>query len=194
MRTTLSYTSTKLNKASSSSPSQVSDPVTGLTISTGTNSGDFVELTAAQALALSNTTVGTLYEGVYQRVKLSSSASNPALGEALFFDEANDTTDPYVVINTPGSAGTAQYEWAGTVIDPATTPGQYCWIQVGAGKHSVRLTTAGAAGNAVLFPTSGGASYTAAGTTVTVNYVGEQIAAVASGTALTLITRPQTKY
>lgn len=193
MRTTLSYTSTKLNKASSASPSQVSDTVTGLSISTGVNSGDFIELTAAQALALSNTTVGTLYEGVYQRVKLSSSASNPALGEALFFDEANDTTDPYVVINTPGSSGTAAYEFAGVVIDPATTPGQYCWIQ-NTGKANCRLTTAGAAGNAVLFPTSGGASFTATGTTVAVNYVGEQIAAVASGTALTLITRPQTKF
>lgn len=193
MRTTLNYTSTKLNKASSSSPSQVSDPVTGLMISTGTNSGDFVELTAAQAKALSNTTVGTLYEGVYQRVKLSSSASNPALGESLFWDAANDTTDPYVVINTPGSAGTATYEWAGVVIDTATTPGQYCWIQV-TGKANCRLLTAGGAGNSVLYPSSGGASFTAANTTVAPASIGVQAAAVSGTTALTLITRPQTKY
>lgn len=193
MRTTLSYTSTKLNNASSASPSQVSDPVTGLIISTGVNSGDFIELTAAQALALSNTTTGTLYEGVYQRVKLSSTASNPAKGEALFWNEANDTTDPYPVINTPGSAGIATYEFAGVVIDPSTTPGQYCWIQC-TGKANVRLTTAGAAGNTVLYPTSGGASFTAAGTTVTNAAVGEQVAAVSGGTALMLITRPQTKY
>ena len=193
MRTTLDYVKGKLNNSSTATASGSAEVVTGLQISTGTNSGDFVELTAAQALQLSDTTVGTLYEGVYQRVKLSASGSNPAKGESLFWDAANDTTDPYVVINTPGSAGIAAYSFAGVVIDPSTTPGQYCWMQA-TGKANCRLTTAGAAGNAVLFPTSGGASFTATGTTVAVNYVGEQIAAVSGGTALTLITRPQTKY
>lgn len=55
MRTTLDYIQGggKLNNASSSTPSGSTEPVTGLPISTGTNSGDFIELTDAQAAQLS---------------------------------------------------------------------------------------------------------------------------------------------
>lgn len=197
MRTTLDYIGTqKLNAASSATPSGASDPVTGLPISTGTNSGDFIELTAAQAKQLSKTSVGTLYEGVYQRVKLSATgASNVGLGQPLFWNDANDTTDPYPVTNTPGSTGTATYEYAGTVIDPATTVGQYCWIQIN-GKASLEITGGGAAGNIVTYPTSGSPTYAAAGTTPLVNQVGILQSAVAGGTGLgvTLVTRPQTKF
>lgn len=55
MRTTLDYVQGggKLNNAASSVPGGSFEAVTGLPISTGTNSGDFIELTQAQAQQLS---------------------------------------------------------------------------------------------------------------------------------------------
>lgn len=55
MRTTLSYIqgAANLNNSASSVPGGSVEPVTGLPISTGTNSGDFLELTDAQAAGLS---------------------------------------------------------------------------------------------------------------------------------------------
>jgi hypothetical protein len=54
MRTTLDYIQTKqLDNAAASSPGGSVEPVTGLRISTGTNSGDFIELTDAQAAQVS---------------------------------------------------------------------------------------------------------------------------------------------
>lgn len=198
MRTTLDYIGTqKLNAASSATPSGASDPVTGLPISTGTNSGDFIELTAAQAKQLSKTTVGTLYEGVYQRVKLSATgASNVGLGQPLFWNDANDTTDPYPVTNTPGASGSALAEYAGTVIDPSTTVGQYCWIQIN-GRCTLETNGVGAVGDFVTFPTSSSPIYAVSATAPTTNtLVGTQLTAAAAGTGLAqaAVTRAQTKF
>lgn len=125
MRTTLNYTETKLNASSSATPSGSTEPVTGLQIATGTNSGDFVELTDAQALALSKTSIATLYAGIYQRVKFTA-ATTIALGQAVFWNPS-DTTDLYCVTNVY-AAGVLN-NFAGVVIDTATTAGQYAWIQ-----------------------------------------------------------------
>lgn len=196
MRTTLDYLKGKLNNGSTATASGAAEVVTGLGIPTGLNSGDFLELTAAQALANSDTTKGTLYEGVYQRVKLSATgASNVGLGQPLFWNEANDTTDPYPVTNTAAAAGTAAWEFAGVVIDPTTTVGQYCWIQI-SGKANCEITGGGSAGNVVTFPTSGAPTFAASGTSVTAQAVGQLLSAVAAGTGLglTALDRPQTKY
>lgn len=53
MRTTLDYLPKYLNYAAAATGTGVQDTVTGLRISTGTNTGDFVELTATQAAQLS---------------------------------------------------------------------------------------------------------------------------------------------
>lgn len=198
MRTTLNYVGTQqLNNASAATPGGAQDPVTGLAISTGTNSGDFVELTAAQAKALSKTSVGTLYEGVYQRVKLSATgASNVGLGQPLFWNDANDTTDPYPVTNTPGAAGSATAEYAGTVIDPATTVGQYCWIQIN-GRCTLETNGTGAVGDFVTFPTSGSPVYAVSSSAPATNtLVGTQLTAAVAGTGLAqvAVTRAQTKF
>lgn len=200
MRTTLDYIGTqKLNAASSATPSGASDPVTGLPISTGTNSGDFIELTAAQAKQLSKTSVGTLFEGVYQRVKLSATgASNVGLGQALFWNDANDTTDPYPVTNTFAASGTAANEYAGTVIDPSTTPGQYCWIQIN-GRATVAITSGSGAtvGQYVSYPVGAPNVYTTGSSAPATNIgVGSVLTAQPAATNLTLvaITRPQTKF
>lgn len=63
MRTTINYLQGlgKLNNASSVTAGGSAEPVTGLPISTGSNSGDFLEVTDAQALALStNGIVGVI--------------------------------------------------------------------------------------------------------------------------------------
>lgn len=200
MLTTLDYIQTKqLNNASSSTPGGSTEPVTGLPIPTGTNSGDYVELTDAQALALSKTSVGTLYSGRYQRVKLSSGVASIALGQAVFFN-ASDATDPYPVTNvsgqSSGAGGTTAYDFAGVVIDPSTVGGQYCWIQA-TGRATVLLNGAGALGNIVGFPTSATNQFTT-GTTALTNgsYVGAQLTAAtgAGATGVVDITRGMTKY
>ena len=180
MRTTLSAVQTKqLNNASSPSPSGVVEQITGLRIPTGTNSGDFVELTDAQALALSDTPVGTLYGGVYQRVKINSSVTGLAIGQALFWDRS-DTTDPYAVTNATAQSPNA-YDYAGTYIDKSTTAGNYVWMQVN-GRINALMTGAGAIGDVVLFPLSSTNEYAPVSTTPTSaptisSVVGSQVAA-----------------
>ncbi len=187
MRTTLDYVQGKqLNNASSVTPSGSAEVVTGLQIATGTNSGDFVELTDAQALALSKTSVGTLYNGIYQRVKLSSTVTALAKGQPLYWN-ASDTSDPYPVTNDPAYGGNTNYNWAGTVIDPSTTAGYYCWMQAN-GKSTVGISGAGAAGDQVTAPVTKTGLYVFAGTATTTQfYVGTQVAAGSASLALVQI-------
>lgn len=194
MRTTLTAIQGKgkLNNASSATAGGTQDPTTGIAISTGVNSGDFIELTDAQALALSDTTIGTLYGGVFQRVKFHD-ATSIAVGQAVYWDLA-DTTDPYSV--TIVSSAT-QFNFAGTVIDNTTTAGQYAWIQVN-GRVSALMTGAGAIGDFVAHPTSSTNEFVASTGTAPVApiTVGVQLTAASGAGALAqvLITRAQTRF
>ena len=99
----------------------------------------------ADALKVSKTSVGTLYGGVYQLVKL---ASNVSRGQIVFWD-------------TLANNGTAQFKVTSTVTAPAMfkagiaicdgTSGEYVWIQV-AGLASVLYGTVTSAilGNLVI--------------------------------------------
>ncbi len=198
MRTTLDYQSGKLNAGASTTASGAADVITGLSISTGTNSGDFVELTDAQALQLSKTTVGTLYSGIYQRVKLSTAAAGgttaPVLGQAVFWN-ASDATDPYATTNVPNFGGNQNYNWAGVVIDPAATAGQYFWIQVNG--HATLLTNgAGANGQIVGFPVTSTNQFVLTATALTTgSEIGVQtsLASGAAGIAQAIINVYPTK-
>lgn len=199
MRTTLNYVQTRqLNNGSGTTPGGSTEPVTGLPISTGTNSGDFVELTDAQALALSDTTVGTLYGGVYMRVKRASadSSGTAVVGAAAFWDRA-DTSDPYVVNFTSDFSSAAKYDWAGTVIDPSTVVGDYCWIQL-TGRMNCIMTGDGAVGDFVQFPITSTNEYIAStGTALsTANQMGVQATASsgAGDLALVDVIRAQARY
>lgn len=198
MRTTLTYVQTRqLNNDSAATPGGSQDPVTGLPISTGTNSGDFVELTDAQAAALSDTSIGTLYGGVYMRVKRTSGdSSTPTVGQAAFWDRA-DTTDPYVVSNKGDLSSAAIYDWAGTIIDDTTNPGEYCWIQL-TGRMSCLMTGAGAIGDFVQFPVTSTNEYIGStGTALsTANQMGVQATAASGAGELALVdcTRAQARY
>lgn len=102
-------------------------------------------LTNAQALALSKTTIGTLYAGIYQYVLLLSTATQAAvLGNACFWKTASDYING--IVSSDGGA-TVEGRFAGVFIC-VITKGNYGWIQVEgmascAFKSSVSDTTDG---------------------------------------------------
>ena len=277
MRTTLSYVQTRqLNNDAGSTPGGSVDNTTQLRISTGTTSGDFVELTDAQAAALSlnglipnivtagsgqtngtytaaasygpailtyviagnvvstvsiagangqytpafvaanggslptftlaanGGTAGTvsaisttLRAGIYQRVKLTSTITSVAVGQALFWNPS-DTSDPYAVTNVSASG---QTDFAGVVIDAnmgATPSGgtqtTYAWIQC-TGRATVLISTTAAAGVSVGLPVS--STNVFVGTTATnPTFAGTVLtaAAVAAGLGVVRLTIPQSRY
>lgn len=100
--------------------------------------GDRLVLGMADALALSNTAVGTLYGGVYQYVTVKSTATlAPVRGKACFWDTASPDNSYVVTTDENGTQGVNL--WAGVFIQ-ALGKGNSGWIQV-AGKASVLFTT-----------------------------------------------------
>ena len=205
MRTTLSAVQTKqLNNASSNSPTGVVEVVTSLRIPTGLNSGDFLELTDAQAAALSDTASGynKLYAGIYQRVKFSS-VTALAVGQAVFWNNVADTSDPYTV--TPVYAAGVANNFAGVVIDPNTLVNQWAWIQV-TGKATLLFQASitngsPAIGDAVNLTASANtfndpaSNTTFNAITMLAGFIGVALAAPASSTAsLVDIKRAQSRY
>jgi hypothetical protein len=93
--------------------------------------GDIIYLTNSMAAKLSDTNVGTLYEGFYQYVqfKSGSTASN-ARGQVVFWD----TFSSYIV--TPDVTAATMGLVAGITLT-AVTKGYYGWIQI-SGKATVQ--------------------------------------------------------
>jgi hypothetical protein len=106
--------------------------------------GQCVQLNDPQALLHSDTTVSTLYGGVYQYVlfKSGSTAAN-AKGQIVFYSSVADRATFTVTPDPP-----AVVSWVAGVTLGAVTKGQYGWIQI-AGlanvlcKATVTDTTAG---------------------------------------------------
>lgn len=102
-------------------------------------------LTNAQALALSKTSVGTLYAGVYQYVQTLSTQSQAAvLGNATFWKTAANYVSG--IVSSDGGA-TVEGRFAGVFLN-VITAGYYGWIQIDgmascAFKSSVSDTTDG---------------------------------------------------
>ncbi len=96
--------------------------VTGVNVGVATN----------EATRLSNTTVGTLYGGVYQYVQVPSTATaTPVIGNIAFW------TDPTkMTVNADAAANSVQM---GVFIN-AITKGDYGWVQIG-GLASVLFKT-----------------------------------------------------
>lgn len=61
------------------------EPITGQQQMSGLVLGDFVEMTRSEALAKSDSSVGTLFEGTYQWVYLDPSAATLKRGQILFW-------------------------------------------------------------------------------------------------------------
>jgi hypothetical protein len=120
--------------------------------------GDRIILGAAEALALSDTAVGTLYAGLYMYVRtLSTAVIQPALGKAAFWDLTVADSQYQVT-----SDETATLLFAGVFINTLLTRGNAWWICI-AGKvlakfKAVLTNPAAAIGNA---------AYLAADTTAT---------------------------
>lgn len=129
-------------------------------------------LTKAQALALSKTSVGTLYAGVYQYIQTLSTMTQAAvLGNACFWKTASDYENG--IVSADGGA-TVEGRFAGVFIC-VISKGSYGWIQTDgeascAFKSSVSDTTDG---NAVVVTT----------TTFTFNSVADATANATYGTA-----------
>lgn len=113
-----------------------------------TQPGDRIVLDDASALALSDTTVGTLYGGVYMYVgTLSTATASPARGTLAFWrisDLPGGATQSYTVSSDVQPNTLLPAYIAGVFINPTTssgtgvalTKGNFGWIQV-AGVASV---------------------------------------------------------
>jgi hypothetical protein len=120
----------------------------------GLNQGDYLRLTDVEALALSDTTTGTLYGGIYRRVLFKAGITGGGntgfkRGQIVFWDFPTSGADPYQVTNVEA---TDPYLYAGVVInatDTSTAPlsGFYGWIQVAGtatGQYKATVSSAGA--------------------------------------------------
>lgn len=130
----------------------VNDPSPGNIISTANVSGSIIQpfagqvgkrlvLTAAMAAKLSDTAVGTLYEGIYQYVKFSGGAG--ARGGLVYWNVgtsisiSNGPYENYDVTPTPAATGQIPWPIAGVALNTVTS-GNYGYIQI-AGKASVKF-------------------------------------------------------
>lgn len=132
----------------------------------GLNTGDYLRLTDKEALALSNTTVGTLYGGIYRRVFFKSGITGGGntgfkRGQIVFWDLVT-TTNPSEHTVTNVEATDPQL-LAGIVINANDTSGapisgNYGWIQV-AGLATGLFTASsfgdGTVGNSVYWAKAG---------------------------------------
>jgi hypothetical protein len=129
------YVTTKLN--------DVNDAAAGDQTAGGTGTslysllGVRILLDNVAALALSDTTVGTLYGGIYQYVNfLSGGTASPARGLVAFWASsqtganlfASDGATQYTV-HVDAAATTGAGFWAGAVLN-SVTKGNFGWVQI----------------------------------------------------------------
>lgn len=88
--------------------------------------GDHFVLDEAGALAASNTNIGTLHGGYFQYVLLDASATALYLGQTLYWKMTSNTSGVYTVTNVQ-TGNTPNF--AGVLLNPNWTPGNYSWIQ-----------------------------------------------------------------
>lgn len=108
-----------------------------------TQPGDRIVLDDATALALSDTTIGTLLGGVYMYVKQTAVTRLAARGGVAFFKTADLGTAAnagYNVYSDPDPSAAVPTHIAGIYINVITS-GNYGWIQV-AGAASVQFDNA----------------------------------------------------
>jgi hypothetical protein len=137
--------------------------VTGPTVSQ-TLPGDRIVLDDATASALSDTTVGTLYGGIYMyTATLSSAAASPARGTCAFYraaDLPSAVANLYQVSSDAQTSTTVPSMIAGVFIN-AITKGNFGWIQI-AGVASCLFDSTIAAAAVGGYVTTRGANGTAA--------------------------------
>lgn len=138
---------------------QVNDPVPGLSETPGgTGLGQYAGQVGKwfdldDAALRFNSSVGTVYGGRFQYVKLAAEATaNPAVGQIVFWDD-NVAADQYQVTTVENASSTDNaVQIAGIVLSSTWGVGRYSFIQtVGMVnvKYRAVLTSAGALGSAV---------------------------------------------
>jgi hypothetical protein len=125
--------------------------------------GDRVVMDDATALANSDTTVGTLYGGVYMYVgTLSTSTNNPARGQLAYWASAqlpNGASVAYTATADPQPSASVPTYIAGVFIN-AVTKGNFGWVQVtgtasGLFDNTLTATNAGLWVSAKVSPSAG---------------------------------------
>lgn len=150
--TRLPYVHGALNDANDTTQTGIAEPITGLELPSGCVLGQYTNWSVAEALAYSNTTVGTLYAGTYQRVYLDPGATTLRQGQLLWWvqggtykhqvtnvEPTNLSPIAGIYIN-PGTSGPGATTPAASIV----TPGNFFWMQAfgTGGTGSVLLRTA----------------------------------------------------
>lgn len=89
--------------------------------------GKQITIDSAQAAQLSKSSIGTLYAGTYQYVKLKAGATAPVRGAAVFWDNAV-AASTFQVVQIESSTTLTAASMAGVVLNTVTA-GNYFWIQ-----------------------------------------------------------------
>lgn len=84
--------------------------------------------------------IGVVYGGLFQYVKLSAASAQPARGQNVFWDDTDESIDYTVTTLESGTTPGAQKR-AGIVLNPNWTPGNWSVIQV-LGKVAVKFIAA----------------------------------------------------
>jgi hypothetical protein len=135
--TRLPYVHGALNDANDLTQTGLSEPITGLELPSGCVLGQWADWTVAEALAYSNSTVGTLYAGRYQRVYLDPGATTLRQGQLLWWVQGGtyqhqvtnvepaDLSPLAGIYINPGTSGPGSVLPAASIV----TPGQFFWMQ-----------------------------------------------------------------
>ncbi len=127
-----------INAANDTSPSGITDPVTGQPIYIpDLNEGVYVDLTNYEAAQISDTLIGTLYNGRYRRIRVDSgaTAANVKTGTIGLMPSFAALAIDGVPSGTPSSNVVTSYDQgiaAGVrpvVFLNAITPGNWGWVQ-----------------------------------------------------------------
>jgi len=115
----------------------------------------------SDAELLYNSTIGTVYGGAFQYVRLSAAAGAVAVGQIVFWDTVADAAlGLYQVTTAENGTADAAVNAAGIVLNSGWTPGNYSVIQIVGPtyvKFRAALTDAGAIGSRVYCAAVGGA-------------------------------------
>lgn len=103
--------------------------VTGPQISQ-TQIGDRIVIDDVTALALSNTTIGTLYGGIYEYVQYVTTTRAAVRGGAAFWSQTNLTTTGNYIVSGDAQPSTSVPTYFAGVFISAPTANNYCWIQI----------------------------------------------------------------
>jgi hypothetical protein len=160
--------------------------------------GDRIVLDDITALALSDTTVGTLYGGIYEYVQFKTTTRAAAVGGIAFWTAASLIATQSYVVNGDAQPSTTVPTYIAGIFINVLTANYYGWIQI-AGLATVLFDSASltaiAAGNWVSAKVSATLASTAdvgaaAGVVTLAGMIGVAVGAPVSNTASTvMITR-----